>query len=332
MTKLVGIDHSADRLDHAVGHLKLEHGEHPPRGVVPDRARLAVIFATGGFTHNPELRRNFLDVPVYGGCAATTNEGDIVAVASAVGAQLRNMNYAWMCPVPLEKAIAPDPGMIGMFSVAGDSMVFVNKYGRRVVNEKLQYNELAQTFFQWDPSAAEYPNLVLAQVWDQRSQDHSASTEYGRLIVPPGTDDSHVIKGETLEELTRRIDERVARDFHRGERAVQLLFNGPVKEEPGRTNPTLWPLSDTGPYYAALVTGGTLDTKGGPKATPDGQIVDDLDQPIPGLYGVGNCVASASAQAYWAGGATLGPIVAFAYRAAHAAHAEPVKEVVQAAR
>jgi len=122
------------------------------------------------------------------------------------------------------------------------------------------------------------------------------------------------------------------RDFHRGERAVQLLFNGPVKEEPGRTNPTLWPLSDTGPYYAALVTGGTLDTKGGPKATPDGQIVDDLDQPIPGLYGVGNCVASASAQAYWAGGATLGPIVAFAYRAAHAAHAEPVKEVVQAAR
>ena len=324
------------------------------------RARKAVIFATGGFTHNPELRRNFLNVPVYGGCAATTNEGDLVAIASAVGAQLRNMNYAWMCPVPLEKAIARDPGMSGMFSVAGDSMVFVNKYGHRVVNEKLQYNELAQAFFRWDPGAAEYPNLVLAQVWDQRSQDHSASTEYGRLIVPPGTDDSHVIKGETLSELASGIDERLARyasrtgglrlapdflanltdtlrrfnamaregvdrDFHRGERAVQLLFTGPVKEEPGRANPTLWPLSDTGPYYAALVTGGTLDTKGGPKATADGQIVNDMDQPIPGLYGVGNCVASASAQAYWAGGATLGPIIAFAYRAANAAHAEPVK-------
>jgi 3-oxosteroid 1-dehydrogenase len=238
------------------------------------RARKAVIFATGGFTHNPELCRNFLNVPVYGGCAATTNEGDLVAIASAVGAQLRNINYAWMCPVPLEKAITADPGMSGMFSVAGDSMVFVNKSGRRVVNEKLQYNELAQAFFRWDPAAAEYPNLVLAQVWDQRSQDHSASTEYGRLIVPPGTDDSHVIKGETLEELTQGIDERLARyasrtgglrlapefvatlqhmlrrfnamaregvdrDFHRGERAVQLLFNGLVKEEPGRANPTL---------------------------------------------------------------------------------------------
>jgi 3-oxosteroid 1-dehydrogenase len=324
------------------------------------RARKAVIFATGGFTHNKELRQNFLSVPVYGGCAANSNEGDFVAIASAVGAQLRNMNYAWMCPVPLEKAVAGRPELSGMFSVAGDSMIFVNKQGKRVVNEKLPYNELAQAFFQWDPVASEYPNLVLIQLWDQRSQDHSASEEYGRLIVPPGYDDSHVIKGTTLEELTSGIAERLGRyagvtgglrlsddflpnlrasiarfnelaakgvdeDFHRGERAVQLLFNGLVKEEPDRTNPTMWPISDRGPYYAALVTGGTLDTKGGPKTTADGQVVDDMDQAIPGLYGVGNCVASPSARAYWAGGGTLGPIIAFAYRAAHAAHAEPVR-------
>jgi predicted oxidoreductase len=101
-----------------------------------------------------------------------------------------------------------------------------------------------------------------------------------------------------------------------------MIFNGPVKEEPGRTNPTMWPLADTGPYYAALVTGGTLNTKGGPRTTPDGQVLDDLGDPIPGLYGVGNCVASASGNSYWAGGATLGPIIAFAHRAAAAAHAE----------
>ena len=67
-----------------------------------------------------------------------------------------------------------------------------------------------------------------------------------------------------------------------GERAVEQLFNGVVKEEPGRANPTMWPLAGTGSYYAALVTGGTLDTKGGPKATPDGQVLDDQDRPIPG--------------------------------------------------
>jgi 3-oxosteroid 1-dehydrogenase len=267
-----------------------------------------------------------------------------------------------MCPVPLEAALERRPELSGMFSVAGDSMLFVDKTGRRVVNEKLPYNELAQTFFQWDPLRGEYPNLVLIQVWDQRSQEHSASDEYGRLIVgDTGASDAHVLRGETLEELGEAVRERLARyasvtgglaltddwadtlgasiarfnslaatgvdsDFGRGERAVQQLFNGDVREEPGRSNPTLWPLSESGPYYAALVTGGTLDTKGGPKATPDGQIVDDMDQPIPGLYGVGNCVASPSARAYWAGGATLGPIIAFAYRAAQAAHSEPVRE------
>lgn len=319
------------------------------------RARKAVVFASGGFTHDPELRRNHLSVPVFGGCAALTNEGDFVRIATGCGAQLRNMNYAWMCPVPLEKAVARDPSMIGMFSVAGDSTLFVDARGDRVVNEKLPYNELAQKFFEWDATTGNYPYLVLIQVWDQRSQEHSASDEYGRLIVPHGVDDRHVIKGDTWEELAEAVDDRLAsyaqhigglrlhedfrdhlrasvtrfnqlaatgidEDFGRGDRAVQQLFNGAVHDEPGRSNPTMWPLSADGPFYAALVTGGTLDTKGGPKTSPDGEVLDDLDQPIPGLYGVGNCVASASRRAYWAGGATIGPMLAMAYRAAHAAH------------
>jgi hypothetical protein len=111
-------------------------------------------------------------------------------------------------------------------------------------------------------------------------------------------------------------------DFARGTTAVQLQFNGTVGPNPF-PNGTMHPISTQGPYYAALLTGGTLDTKGGPKATPDGRILDDTDRPILGLYGVGNCVASASAGSYWAGGATLGPIIALAYRAAAAVHAEP---------
>jgi 3-oxosteroid 1-dehydrogenase len=322
------------------------------------RARKGVIFATGGFTHDPELRKNFLSVPVYGGCAALSNEGDLVRISSTLGVQLRNMNHAWMCPISLEKAIAKDGSMSGMFSVAGDSMIFVNKYGKRVVSEKLNYNELAQKFFEWDGQKAEYPNLVLISIWDQRSQEHSASTEYGRLIVPPGTDDRHVIKGNTLEELAGAIAERMKKysgviggmvpvpafvenlkatigrfngfarngadlDYQRGEHIVEQLFNGNVKDEPGRKNTTMWPISDRGPYYAALVTGGTLDTKGGPKTNANAQILGLDNKPIPGLYGVGNCVASASGPAYWAGGATLGPILAFAHRAAEAINKEP---------
>lgn len=321
------------------------------------KARKAVVFTSGGFTHDVELRKNFLSAPVLGGCAAQSNEGDFVLIGSATGAALRNMNYAWMCPIVLEKAIKREPSLSGTFSPSGDSMIWVDRSGRRVTNEKLAYNESAQAFFKWDPAKAEYSNLVLIAVWDQRSQTHCASDEYGRFIVPPGTDDSHVIKGQTIEELATAIAARlrivgpaighlkidqdfavnlratIARfndfaragkdlDFHRGERQVELLFNGPIADKPVGSNITMYPISEKGPYYAALMTGGTLDTKGGPMTNAEGQILDAVGKPVPGLYGAGNCVASASARAYWAGGATLGPYLAFAYLAANAANRE----------
>ena len=323
-------------------------------------ARKAVVFCTGGFTHDVELRKNYLAAPVFGGCAARSNEGDFIYIAGAVGAQLRNMNYAWMCPIVFEKAMARDPELIGTFSPSGDSMIYVNNEGHRVANEKLAYNEMAQVFFEWDGARAEYPNLLLIAIWDQRSQDHSASDEYGRFIVAPGMNDAHVIKGMTLAALGKAIAERLERyraatggltlapdfetnlvatiqrfngfasggrdlDFKRGERQVELLFNGSVAPSPSAPNPTMFPIADRGPYYAALLTGGNLDTKGGPKTNVAGQVVDDQDKPIAGLYGVGNCVASASARAYWAGGATIGPILAFSYLAAAAADKERKK-------
>jgi predicted oxidoreductase len=324
------------------------------------KARKAVIFATGGFTHNAEMRKYYQSAPVFGGCAAATSEGDFVHIGSAVGADLRNMGNAWMCPILLEKALNHDPSLVGTFSASGDSMIFVDKTGRRVTNEKRAYNESAQVFFNWDPVKAEYPNLVLVAVWDQRSQKHSAGDAYGHFIVPPGSNDAHVISGSTLDDLAAAIRARLARyssalggivladdfadnlkasitrfngfavagkdlDFHRGERQVELFFNGAAAPEPKAPNPTMYPFDSEGPYYAALLTGGNLDTKGGPATDARARVLDRMGQPIPGLYGAGNCVASASARAYWAGGATLGPFLAFAYLAANTAHEEPVK-------
>jgi 3-oxosteroid 1-dehydrogenase len=325
-------------------------------------ARKGVIFGTGGFTHDEELREHFLAVPAFGGCAARSNEGDFVRIGSAVGAQLRNMQYAWRCAINLDWAVKKNPHMQGTFLVAGDSMICVNYKGQRCLNEKLPYNELVQRMYDWDPLNCEFPNRVLIQMWDQHTQDISAVELFGNSVVPEGVDDAHVIKGETLAELTENIRERLAQykgytgnlrlhddflpnveatiqrwnemarmgvdeDFHRGERPVEeAVFGGPVGDEPGKKNSLLWPISDTGPYRATLLTGGTLDTKGGPKVNTSSQVVDDLDRPIPGLYGVGNCVAAAQARAYWAGGGTLGPIIAFSYRAAQAIHKEPVRD------
>jgi predicted oxidoreductase len=84
----------------------------------------------------------------------------------------------------------------------------------------------------------------------------------------------------------------------------------------------MWPIAEHGPYYATLLGPATLDTKGGPRTNEHGQVLHRSGNPIPGLYGAGNCVAAMSGGSYWAAGATLGPIITFAYIAGRsAAHA-----------
>jgi 3-oxosteroid 1-dehydrogenase len=43
----------------------------------------------------------------------------------------------------------------------------------------LAYNESAHAFFKWDPAKGEYPypDLVPFAIWNQRSEDQSASDE-----------------------------------------------------------------------------------------------------------------------------------------------------------
>ena len=121
------------------------------------------------------------------------------------------MNYAWICPIPLEKAIAKDPlddrhasrwRAIRCSSSTSAASAWSTRSCTTTSWRRPSSNGTARR-----PSI---PNLVLISIWDQRSQDNSASHEYGRLIVPPGTDDRHVIKGNTLEELAANIDERFA--------------------------------------------------------------------------------------------------------------------------
>jgi hypothetical protein len=117
-------------------------------------------------------------------------------------------------------------------------------------------------------------------------------------------------------------------DFGRGETPIEIYFHGDARPGADR-NRTMVPLSSQGPYYATILVPGTLDTKGGPKVNRDGQVLDHSGVPVPGLYGVGNCVASPSARAYWAGGGTLGPILTFGWLAG--AHAATGRSIVHAA-
>lgn len=359
----VYLNHRAHRL------ITNEHGEvigvearNEKSEPVYFRAKKAVIFASGGFTQNPEMRLNYLRGPVYGGCAVPTNQGDLIAIASELGAKLVNLAHAWWAQAVLEEVLVNPSPPTDIFFVPGDSMIQVNKYGKRVMDEKAVYNERTQVHFVWDPLKGEYPNLFLFMIYDERSAKIWGELPLGMGYPIPkvGTTAPYVIKGETLEELTQALEarlnslanrtgnfhldqsflpnlkENIARfnqytekgvdeEFHRGEVPIDLAYNGPPAEGNDKPNITMYPISEEGPYYAIILAGGTLDTKGGPKINARAQILNREDKPIPGLYGAGNCIGSPSGQAYWAGGGTIGPALTYGYIAAINAVLEPEK-------
>lgn len=59
-----------------------------------------------------------------------------------------------------------------------------------------------------------------------------------------------------------------------------------------------------------------IDDPGRPCIDGHARVLDVHHRPLPGLCGAGNCVASPTGPAYWAGGATLGPAITFGALAA----------------
>jgi succinate dehydrogenase/fumarate reductase flavoprotein subunit len=329
-----------------------------PDGDIAVRGRKAVVFCSGGFTHNEEMRRYYLGGRVVGGCAAFSNEGDFHRIAQRMGVPLVHMDAAYLAPLVLEKMLNRDPTMMGVFAVPGDSLIIVNKFGRRAVNEKAPYQDRTIQMLSWDPHDAEHPNFLMFPIWDQRAADRFPGGFLGAFIPGPGDDASHVVRADTLDDLATALDERLVKlgdgarntrlhkgfadslratverfnqfahdgtdeDFRRGETPIEITFHGPVADDNHSSNGLMFPLADHGPYYATILAPGTLDTKGGPRVDTSGRVLGADERPVPGLYAVGNSSAAPTGQGYISGGMTFGPIITFGYLAAHAAVHEP---------
>jgi len=330
--------------------------------VVSLRARKAVIFATGGYVHNPDFVARYQRNRLYGSCAMPWATGDFINIAGAGGARLGNMGGAWRTQIILEEALQSSKLAAGVFFPPGDSMLQVNRHGVRVVNENRNYNDRTEAHGIYDVSQAEFPNQLLFMIYDQRTAEGFAGA-YPLPKTPTGA--AHVLSGDSLESLTGKIGQRLGeitsrtggltldpkfaenlratisrfngfarsgddQDFRRGDAAYDsewhMVFSPMAAdtEWPKNDGPsiTMHPLRDEGPYYAMILAAGCLDTNGGPVIDASARVLNTEDQPIAGLYGAGNCIASPSREAYWGAGHTLGLSLTFGYIAANAAHRE----------
>jgi hypothetical protein len=227
--------------------------------------------------------------------------------------------------------------------VPGDSSILVNREGRRVVNEKLNYNQRAQVHFDWDAANYLYRNQFLFMVYDARTAEHFAGME---PIPAKGAVNPAVIRVDTLAEVGPAIDRRLAtlaprvlqftlsdafgsslretvarynafakkgvdEDFHRGETVHEGIFHGPAQPGNELPNHMMHPLREKGPYYAVILAAGTYGTRGGPEINSSAQVLHASGRPIEGLYGAGNCIASPAGGGYWGGGAQIGPAIVY---------------------
>lgn len=291
----------------------------------------AVVDAAGGLDWDEELTENFLRGPMTAPAGPPSVEGDGVRLGMDVGAKLGNLNEAWWYPTAHVGQEWPDGSPVYRMvwtERALPGSIMVNGRGERFVNESGNYHDLSKTFHHFDPESYDYRNLPCYTVFDDDFRQQYALF----LSVTPSDDDPEWLTvGDTVADLAESLDvpadslvatverfneharDGVDPDFSRGESAHDHRIG-----DDDAADPNLAPL-DTPPYYAFEVKPGALGTKGGLVTTPDGNVVDVDDRPIPGLYATSNATAHVMGIGYAGGGATLGPNITFAYVAGRAA-------------
>jgi 3-oxosteroid 1-dehydrogenase len=317
------------------------------------RARRAVIFGSGGFVSNAELMLHFQRGPHFGGCAVPTNTGDFIYMSQKIGAKLGNVAGAFRAQIVLERGL--DKAFpANVFHIAGDSVILVNRFGQRVMDEKRNFNDRTMVHFYYDPTRGDWTNMLLFLIYDQRTAD----LWQGYFPIPKqGEAASHVLSRQTWEELASAIEDRLAAlairtggfrlngqfapnirqtitrfndfakdgfdaDFHRGE----FPYDREVSTFPPLITGVRWPMSDQknvamypfllqGPYYAIILAADILDTNGGPMINCKAQVLDSAGEIIQGLYGAGNCISSPMANVCWGEGGTIGPALTYGYLA-----------------
>jgi 3-oxosteroid 1-dehydrogenase len=288
------------------------------------RARGGVVLACAGFEWNEAMKSKFLPGPITHNCSPKYNEGDGLAMALDVGADLANMSEAWTYPGTLIPGEEHDGEPVSRWVIGERTLphtIMVNRYGQRFVNEGVNYNDVSKALHYFDPHSYELRNLPAWCVFDAQYRE-----KYLLLTIMPGDPDPDwLAKDETLSGLAAKvgieaagIEATVARwnelvhdgqdpDFGRGESGYERWLG-----DPDSPHPNLGTIEKP-PFYALPIGAHSAGTKGGPRTNAKGQVLSVRGEPIAGLYAAGNSMAGVSGPGYYGGGGTIGLAMTWGY-------------------
>lgn len=309
-------------------------------------AAQAVIMSTGGFPHDSARRAELFPqgraAPEVWAMLPYGNAGEGIRMAEAVGAKF---NSDMTTPIALTPITTLHTGegrletIPVFFNRGAPGVISVTRAGKRFVNEARSYHDWGVALLN------EYASDDEAVAWIVC--DHRALRRYGLGIIKPAPfpirphlKSGYLKMGRTpaelaaktgiepagLEETIREFNQFASQGedpkFHRGTTDYERAGGD---AEYGK-NPCVGPL-DQPPYYAIRVFAGCVATFAGIEANENAQVLDQDGAPIPGLYVIGNDMASITGGDYISGGCTLGPAMTFGHIAANHIAANKVASI-----
>ena len=288
----------------------------------------AVVLACGGFPHDRQRLAQVVPHAAEGyghfSAAPPDNQGEGIRLGESAGGQFDTRLRHPLAWAPVSRVTLAS-GQQLMFphlvERAKPGVIAVLPNGKRFVNEADSYHDFIAALLAATPAGDTPQAWLLA--------DRRALRRYGLGHARPfpfsptaWLRTGYLRRGNTLAELAKRcaidtdaLAETVARfnhfastgediDFHRGASAYNRAQ--------GDHQVTLGPLRE-GPFYAVRILPGSLGTFSGLQTDEHARVLDGQQQPIPGLFAIGNDMSSVMRGYYPSGGITLGPAMTFGY-------------------
>jgi succinate dehydrogenase/fumarate reductase flavoprotein subunit len=286
-------------------------------------ARHGVVLASGGFSANEKLRRDYMPYPdQHVSIMSDDNTGDGINLGLAAGASFDGENLFNGVWAVVSKMIRED-GYLARYA----HLIDMSKPGCIAVNGKGERfgNEASVSFVDAMHATGAVPAHIIG--------DSVCVKKYGMGMVFPGAGNlqrlvksGYIVEAPTLRALAARIGvdpaglERTAAtvngyaisgtdaDFHKGERQIDREIGDP-KHGP---NPCLGPV-EKAPFYAIKIYPGDGSTTVGLRIDAQCRVLDSSGEPLPGLYAAG-----LDANSIWRGkspahGCNVGPAMVLGF-------------------
>jgi 3-oxosteroid 1-dehydrogenase len=294
-------------------------------------ARKGVIIATGGYSANARMSRDFEQIPGIDqepdSLSLASLTGDGLVLGAEIGGVLHKIENSLR--VMLSYTIPPDepgkPGVCvhaGIVELCSPHTMVVNKYGHRFADETF-FQGIVPALRHFDPVKHEYPNLPSFLIFDsQYLKNYSFANQPVGSEVP-----STVPRANTLPELADKLGidpkalaETSARfnsfaqsgvdpDFRRGENQWKLAS----AKAPRGGNASLGAIEEPPFYGVELHPTGSASV--GLLANRNGQVIHQRRHTIPGLYASGNVAATTEHGVGYQAGLSLASSMTFSYLA-----------------